>query len=174
LIKLGDGGAVFFEHPRVGRYGRMFGCLKFRTMVADSAGALQRHLMANPAAAQEWRETQKLTDDPRITRIGRFLRATSLDELPQLINVLRGEMSLVGPRPVTKEELEERYARDRRYYLLVRPGLTGLWQVSGRNRVSYARRIELDREYVREWSFIRDIKILFRTIDVVLKRDGAF
>jgi exopolysaccharide production protein ExoY len=173
LVKLTDGGAVFYGHQRVGRTGRLFTCWKFRTMVVDSDRALRDHLAANPAAASEWAATQKLQNDPRITAIGRFLRATSLDELPQLLNVLQGEMSLVGPRPVTKSELNERYAKDRKYYLLVRPGLTGLWQVSGRNRLSYAKRIQLDEQYLREWSFSRDMIILLRTIDVVFRRDGA-
>jgi len=172
-IKLDDGGPVFFGHRRVGRRGRSFFCWKFRTMVTDSEAALARHLEADPEAAKEWRDNQKLQNDPRITSVGKFLRATSLDELPQLWNVLMGEMSLVGPRPVTKTELNERYAHDRRYYLLIRPGVTGLWQVSGRNRLSYARRVQLDEQYLREWSFRQDLSILMRTFDVVFKRDGA-
>ncbi len=173
LIVLEGGGPVLFGHARVGRRGAIFSCWKFRTMVRDADAALNHVLATDPVAARLWRETQKLENDPRITRIGAFLRATSLDELPQLFNVLRGEMSLVGPRPVTKRELDERYARDRRYYLLIRPGLTGLWQVSGRSRVSYRRRIELDQEYVRNWSFSRDLQILMRTVTVVMNREGA-
>jgi Undecaprenyl-phosphate galactose phosphotransferase WbaP len=173
MIKLDDRGPVFFAHRRVGRRGRMFACWKFRTMVLDADQALERLLASDPEAAREWRENQKLQNDPRITSVGKFLRYTSLDELPQLFNVLMGEMSLVGPRPVTKAELNERYAKDRRYYLLVRPGVTGLWQVSGRNRLSYSRRVQLDEQYLREWSFSRDLSILVRTVDVVFRRDGA-
>jgi Undecaprenyl-phosphate galactose phosphotransferase WbaP len=173
IIKLSDGGPAFYGHVRVGRSGRLFICWKFRTMVVDADRALADYLEVNPEAAREWRENQKLLRDPRITRIGRFLRDTSLDELPQLYNVLRADMSLVGPRPVTKQELNERYAKDRRYYLLVRPGVTGLWQVSGRNRLSYSRRVQLDEEYLREWSFAHDLQILLRTVDVVFRRDGA-
>jgi exopolysaccharide production protein ExoY len=172
LIKLTDGGPIFFGHRRVGRYGSTFVCWKFRSMRQDGDAVLQAHLAAHPAAAKEWAETQKLQNDPRVTLIGRFLRVTSLDELPQLINVLLGDMSLVGPRPVTRGELD-RYGRDRRYYLVVRPGLTGLWQVSGRNKVSYARRVAFDRHYVQTWSFMGDIAILFRTVWVVITRDGA-
>ena len=174
LIKLDDGGPIFFGHRRVGRRGVEFECWKFRTMVSNGDEALRHYLNANPEAAIEWRETQKLQNDPRVTRVGKFLRDFSLDELPQLFNVLRGEMSLVGPRPVTKQEMNARYATDRRYYLLVRPGLTGLWQVSGRNKLSYRRRIQLDEQYLREWSFSQDMSILWRTVDVVIRRDGAY
>jgi undecaprenyl-phosphate galactose phosphotransferase len=173
LIKMNDGGPVFYAHRRVGRRGRTFRCWKFRTMQEDADHALAAFLEQNPEAAAEWRETQKLRFDPRITTVGRFLRFTSLDELPQLFNVVLGEMSLVGPRPVTKSELNDRYAKDRRYYLLVRPGVTGLWQVSGRNKLSYSRRVQLDEQYLREWSFWQDISILLRTFDVVFRRDGA-
>jgi Undecaprenyl-phosphate galactose phosphotransferase WbaP len=173
MIKLDDGGPIFFGHRRVGRRGRGFDCWKFRTMVQDADAALAHLLETDPEAAKEWRDTQKLQNDPRITSVGKFLRFTSLDELPQLFNVLIGEMSLVGPRPVTKVELNERYAKDRRYYLLVRPGVTGLWQVSGRNRLSYTRRVQLDEQYLREWSFSGDVSILVRTVDVVFRRDGA-
>ncbi len=167
-----DGGPVLFTHPRVGKGNRRFNCLKFRSMVVDSEAALARHLEQNEAARTEWRLFQKLTDDPRITRVGRFLRATSLDELPQLFNVLRMEMSLVGPRPIVESEMP-RYGRAIAYYSRTRPGLTGLWQVSGRSNTSYARRVALDLWYVKNWHFGRDIAILFRTVFVVLKRDGA-
>jgi Undecaprenyl-phosphate galactose phosphotransferase WbaP len=172
LVKLSDGGPAFFGHVRVGRYGRPFTCWKFRTMVQNGDEVLARHLAANPAAAEEWKAAQKLRKDPRVTAIGAFLRITSLDELPQLWNVLVGEMSLVGPRPVTRTELE-RYAKDRKFYLLVRPGLTGLWQVSGRNRTSYARRVALDRHYVQTWSFLGDLWIMLKTVVVLARRDGC-
>lgn len=172
LVKLSDGGPAFFGHVRVGRYGRPFTCWKFRTMVPNGDEVLARHLTANPAVAEEWKAAQKLRKDPRVTAIGAFLRITSLDELPQLWNVLIGEMSLVGPRPVTRTELE-RYAKDRKFYLLVRPGLTGLWQVSGRNRTSYARRVALDRHYVQTWSFLGDVRILLKTVVVLARRDGC-
>lgn len=171
LIRLSDGGSPFYGHKRVGRYGKPFKCWKFRTMIPNGDEVLARHLAANPAAAEEWAATQKLRNDPRVTPVGAFLRITSLDELPQIWNVLIGEMSLVGPRPVTRAELD-RYGRDRKYYLLVRPGLTGLWQVSGRNRTSYARRVALDRHYVQTWSFWTDMTLLVRTVYVLMKRDG--
>jgi exopolysaccharide production protein ExoY len=174
LIKISDGGSMFYGHKRVGRHGALFPCWKFRTMTPkNGAEILKAHLAANPEAAREWAETQKLRDDPRVTPIGGFLRATSLDELPQLWNILVGEMSLVGPRPITREELD-RFGRARRFYLLVRPGLTGLWQVSGRSRLGYDQRVELDRRYLQEWSFWNDLKLLISTVRVVLTRDGAF
>jgi undecaprenyl-phosphate galactose phosphotransferase len=171
LIAL-DGGPVFFAHPRLGSQGRGFKCLKFRTMVQDSDAVLARLLAEDPAAAREWAATQKLRLDPRVTWIGRVLRKTSLDELPQLINVLRLEMSLVGPRPIVSREIA-RYADDISYYFETRPGITGLWQISGRNETTYARRVELDRWYVKNWSIGHDISILLRTIPAVLSGRGA-
>jgi exopolysaccharide production protein ExoY len=141
-------------------------------MVRDGDAVLAQHLADNPAAEREWRETQKLTDDPRVTAIGRFIRKTSIDELPQLWNVLIGEMSVIGPRPITRGELD-RYGKNRRYYLLVRPGITGLWQVSGRNTTTYDRRIAIDRNYLENWSFSQDIMILWKTVPAVLKSEGA-
>jgi Undecaprenyl-phosphate galactose phosphotransferase WbaP len=172
-IKLNDGGPILFGHKRTGRHGRRFKCLKFRTMMLDGDEVLRKYLANNPQEAANWRESQKLDNDPRVTTVGKFLRATSIDELPQLINVLRGEMSIVGPRPVPKAELDERYAKDRCYYLLVRPGITGLWQVSGRSNTTYARRVELDRDYVRNWTFKKDVEIILKTIPAVLKSEGA-
>jgi exopolysaccharide production protein ExoY len=172
-IKLSDGGPIFFGHTRAGRYSKPFRCWKFRSMRTNGAEILQRYLAENPEAAEEWRLTQKLENDPRVTAIGRFIRATSIDELPQLFNVFLGEMSIVGPRPVPKGELDSRYGKDRRYYLLMRPGITGLWQVSGRSNTTYERRIELDREYASTWSFGQDVSILLRTIPAVLKAEGA-
>jgi undecaprenyl-phosphate galactose phosphotransferase len=168
-----SGGAAIFGHARVGRYGRMFRCLKFRTMVPDADGVLRRLLDADPGARAEWERDFKLKDDPRITPIGLFLRRTSLDELPQLWNVIKGEMSLVGPRPVIEEELE-RYGDQVGYYLEIRPGITGLWQISGRNDTSYDDRVALDSWYVRNWSLWYDLVILVKTINVVVGRRGAY
>ncbi|MGD5588086.1 sugar transferase, partial [Xanthomonas citri pv. citri] len=147
LIWRTDGAPILFAHYRVGKNGNLFRCWKFRSMRRDSAEVLAHLLGTDETARAEWTRDQKLTDDPRITRIGHFLRKTSLDELPQLINVMRGEMSLVGPRPVTVAELT-RYGRDRWHYVSVTPGMTGLWQVSGRNNTTYAERVAFDREYV--------------------------
>jgi Undecaprenyl-phosphate galactose phosphotransferase WbaP len=168
----GDGGPVLFRHRRIGAGGQGFDCLKFRTMVPDAEAVLQELLARDPAAAAEWRETQKLRNDPRITRVGRFLRRSSLDELPQLINVLRGEMSLVGPRPIVAAEVE-RYGTDIDDYYRTKPGLTGLWQVSGRSDTGYARRVQLDRWYARNWTLWHDIAILLKTIPAVFGRRGA-
>lgn len=167
-----DGGPVFFRHMRIGRKGERFGCLKFRTMILGAEDCLAEYLDHHPDAKAEWQNHQKLEFDPRITPIGRVLRATSLDELPQLINILRGEMSLVGPRPITKDELI-RYGRAADHYLAVRPGLTGPWQISGRNDVGYNERVALDHAYVSDLSLFRDIVILLRTPSAVLSRRGA-
>jgi lipopolysaccharide/colanic/teichoic acid biosynthesis glycosyltransferase len=171
-IKLGDGGPVLFAHPRVGRGGSLFPCLKFRSMAVDAEAQLLALLQRDPAARAEWERDHKLTHDPRITRLGDFLRRSSLDELPQLINVLRGEMSLVGPRPIVPAEI----ARYRRYfacYCRVRPGITGLWQVSGRSDLPYRRRVALDVVYARSRSAGLDFKILLATAPAVLARRGA-
>ncbi|WP_246514069.1 sugar transferase [Neoroseomonas soli] len=168
-----DGGPTFYAHPRVGRGGRIFGCLKFRSMVVDSQARLEALLAADPTARAEWETTRKLKDDPRITRVGRFLRATSLDELPQLINVLKGEMSIVGPRPVTQSELDCYYGVAAAHYLTVRPGITGPWQVSGRSETSYDQRVALDVAYVSQPSLLTDIRILLKTPVAVLSRRGA-
>lgn len=167
-----DRGPILFSHERIGQNGKRFRCLKFRSMVVDSQEALRRHLELLPHARAEWEATQKLRDDPRITRLGRFLRVTSLDELPQLINVIRGEMSLVGPRPIVQDEVA-RYAEQIEHYAAVRPGITGLWQVSGRSDVDYDQRVQLDTTYVREWSFIGDLVILVKTVKVVVMRSGS-
>lgn len=172
IVYLGDRGPALYGHKRVGRHGRTFKCWKFRSMVRNGDEVLAAHLAANPEAELEWRETQKLTDDPRITPIGAFIRKTSIDELPQLWNVLVGEMSLIGPRPITRGELD-RYGKARRYYLLVRPGITGLWQVSGRSTTTYDRRVELDRNYLENWSYGQDAMILLKTLPAVLKSEGA-
>jgi len=172
LIMLRDGSPVIFGHYRVGLRGRLFRCYKFRSMYRNADEVLANLLRTDAQARAEWERDQKLSDDPRITPIGRFLRRTSLDELPQLLNVLRGEMCLVGPRPITVAELT-RYGRVRWDYLSVRPGLTGLWQVSGRNNTSYEERVAFDREYVDKRSPWLDLKILLKTIKVVVARDGA-
>jgi Undecaprenyl-phosphate galactose phosphotransferase WbaP len=168
-----DGGPAFFAHQRVGRGGKLFGCLKFRSMVIDSQARLEDLLANDPAARAEWDATRKLKNDPRITRIGRFLRSTSLDELPQLINVLRGEMSLVGPRPVQEAEIDRYYGASAAHYMAVRPGITGLWQVSGRSETSYESRVALDVSYVSRPSLLADLSILLRTPVAVLSRRGA-
>jgi len=168
-----DGGYAIYGHERVGKDGQPFKCLKFRSMVVNSTEVLEQLLASNPSAKAEWEANFKLKDDPRITQIGGFLRRTSLDELPQLFNVVKGEMSLVGPRPIITEELE-RYNEEVDYYLLSKPGMTGLWQVSGRSDVDYDTRVYFDAWYVKNWSMWNDIAILFKTIGVVLNRDGAY
>jgi Undecaprenyl-phosphate galactose phosphotransferase WbaP len=173
LMVRADGGPAFFAHQRVGRGGKLFGCLKFRSMVVDSQARLEALLANDPAARAEWEATRKLKNDPRITRIGRFLRSTSLDELPQLINVLRGEMSLVGPRPVQEAEIDRYYGASAAHYMAVRPGITGLWQVSGRSETSYESRVALDVSYVSRPSLLADLSILLRTPVAVLSRRGA-
>jgi exopolysaccharide production protein ExoY len=172
LIWRRDGAPVLFGHYRVGHGGKLFRCMKFRSMLRNSEQLLADHLRDNPQARAEWARDQKLENDPRITPVGHFLRRSSLDELPQLLNVLRGEMSLVGPRPITVAELT-RYGRVRWHYLSVRPGITGLWQVSGRNNTSYDERVALDRRYVEQRSLGLDLSILFRTVRVVVLREGA-
>jgi len=168
-----DGGPAIFAHTRVGQYGREFACFKFRTMCMDAEEQLRILLASDPAVRDEWERDFKLRNDPRITKIGQFLRKTSLDELPQIFNVIRGEMSLVGPRPVIQAELAQ-YKEDVDYFLMVRPGITGLWQVSGRNELAYDTRVYLDTWYVKNWSLWYDIAILFKTIKVVLERKGAY
>jgi exopolysaccharide production protein ExoY len=172
LIKLTTGGPVIFAHPRVGLNGTTFRCLKFRSMIVDGDEALERHLARNPAAAREWRESRKLKNDPRVTPFGRLLRKSSFDELPQLFNVLRGEMSCVGPRPIVAAELA-RYGSHVGSYLCTRPGITGMWQVNGRSMLSYRERVVLDRVYVRRWSIWLDVALLVRTIPAVLAFERA-
>lgn len=168
-----DGGSAFFSHQRVGKGGRKFGCYKFRTMVSDAQVVLAHLLANNPEAKAEWDKDFKLKNDPRINPLGHFLRRSSIDELPQLWNVLKGDMSLVGPRPVVQDELV-RYGDDLAYYLMVKPGMTGLWQVSGRNDVDYETRVYFDSWYVKNWSLWTDITILFKTITVLTNRQGAY
>ena len=172
LVKL-DGGPALFVHTRIGVAGREFKCLKFRSMSVDGDSMLNGLLSRNPASAAEWAATHKLRNDPRVTRIGRLLRKTSLDELPQLLNVLRLEMSLVGPRPIVRHEVP-RYAEDIAYYYQARPGITGLWQVSGRSDASYERRVRLDCWYIKNWTVWHDVAILAKTIPVIFNRKGAY
>jgi Undecaprenyl-phosphate galactose phosphotransferase WbaP len=168
-----DGGKALYGHTRVGHNGKAFKCLKFRSMRSDAEKVLKELLATNPTARAEWDKDFKLKNDPRINALGHFLRRSSIDELPQLWNVLKGDMSLVGPRPVVKDELE-RYGDDVAYYLLAKPGMTGLWQVSGRNDVDYETRVYFDSWYVKNWSLWTDITILFKTINVLANRQGAY
>jgi exopolysaccharide production protein ExoY len=168
-----DDGPVVFAHKRVGRNGRPFFCLKFRSMAADAEARLAEVLRNDPEARAEWERDRKLKNDPRITPLGNFLRRSSLDELPQLFNVLRGEMSLVGPRPIVFDETVK-YGRRFRHYCAVKPGITGLWQISGRNDVSYRARVAMDCLYARRKSLILDGWILLATIPAVLCRRGSY
>ena len=174
LVRICLGGPVLFVHRRVGFNGQEFTCFKFRTMVQDAQAVLERHLAQNPEAAAEWAATRKLKSDPRVTRFGRFLRASSLDELPQLLNILRGDMSCVGPRPVPRDELLQNYGPFAFDYIRARPGLTGVWQVSGRNDVTYAERVAMDKHYVQNWSAWTDFVIMVRTVPATLARRGSF
>lgn len=173
LLMRKHSGSVIYKHRRVGRDGRMFECLKFRTMVPNADQVLRELLEKDPQLKAEWVRDHKLRRDPRVTRLGHFLRRTSLDELPQLWNVVRGEMSLVGPRPVIREELL-RYGRNVGAYLAAKPGITGLWQVKGRNDTDYRRRVVLDTYYVCNHDVFLDIYILFKTVGVVLAGSGAY
>jgi exopolysaccharide production protein ExoY len=166
-------GPAVFRHRRVGFNGKYFDCLKFRTMVTDAPERLRLLLESDPMAAAEWAASRKLRCDPRVTAIGAVLRKSSLDELPQLFNVLRGDMSIVGPRPVTDEELV-RYSGAINAYLACRPGITGLWQVSGRSTTSYSKRVACDTFYARKWSMALDAKIVIVTIPALLLSDSAY
>ena len=166
-------GTVIFKHTRIGKNGKPFPCYKFRSMCVDAKEKLAELLANDPAARAEWEKSFKLKNDPRITKSGAFLRKTSLDELPQIFNVLKGEMSLVGPRPIIKEELA-RYGEYVGDYLMVKPGITGMWQVSGRSDTTYNERVQLDSWYVRNWSVWLDVMLLWRTIIAVLGRRGAY
>lgn len=172
MIKMLTGGPALFAHRRIGFNGKPFKCYKFCTMVRNAEAALEAHLAGDPEAAREWAESRKLKRDPRVTALGRLLRLSSLDELPQLFNILCGEMSCVGPRPVVSDELE-RYGALLPDYLAARPGLTGLWQVTGRDDVDYERRVRLDSQYVRNWSLRSDVVILLRTVFAVLRFEQA-
>jgi len=173
FVAVESGFPVFYSQRRVGRDGRAFNIWKFRTMVKNADAVLAHHLASNPELKKEWDENQKLRNDPRITRIGKVLRKTSLDELPQLWNVLKGEMSLVGPRPIVHDEIAK-YKEAYQLYAKAIPGITGLWQVSGRNRTTYAERIAHDSYYVRNWSVWMDVYLLAKTVTVVLTGHGAY
>ena len=173
LIKCSDAGPVLYRHWRIGHAGRPFECLKFRTMVLHGDEVLRRHLAELPDASSEWNETRKLKGDPRVTFIGAVLRKLSLDELPQLINILRGEMSIVGPRPIVSDEVRM-YGENAELYFKARPGLTGLWQISGRNDKSYSERVALDCTYVSSWSLGTDLMIIMKSIPAVLTLRGSY
>jgi exopolysaccharide production protein ExoY len=173
MVKFTDGGSMFYGHRRIGHNGQEFRCMKFRTMVQNGDKVLQDYLRNNPEAYEEWRATRKLQNDPRVTAVGAVLRKLSLDELPQLFNILKGEMSIVGPRPVVEDELEM-YEASASYYLQTRPGLTGLWQVSGRNDVSYETRVAMDTMYVKNWSIAKDLMIIARTVPAVCMSRGSY
>jgi len=172
-VAIDNHGRIIFAHKRVGMHGKKFFCYKFQTMIPDAEEKLQIYLEKNPDAQKEWNETFKLTNDPRVTKLGNFLRRTSLDELPQLWNVIRGEMSLVGPRPIVAEEVC-RYEENIREYYMVLPGITGMWQVSGRSDTTYEERVAMDTWYVRNWSVWIDIMYLFKTVKAVLTSKGAY
>ena len=174
LIKQESKGPIFFVHNRIGKNGKIIPTLKFRSMYSDAEERLQTLLKENPEIKEEWEQNFKLKNDPRVTKIGSFLRKTSLDELPQIFNVLKGDMNFVGPRPVIQKELDLYYKEDAKYYFMVKPGITGLWQVSGRSDTDYEYRIKTDKWYVMNWTLWLDIVILFKTIKVVLLRTGAY
>ena len=167
LIKLSSRGPIFFLQERIGKNNILFKCIKFRTMYPEAKDILENLLTKDNRLRLEFEENHKLKNDPRITTIGKFLRKTSLDELPQFINVLRDEMSIVGPRPIVKEE-EKRYGKNLKKFLSIKPGITGLWQVSGRNNLTYKRRVELDLNYIKNFNFLMDIRIIIRTFGVIL------
>ena len=173
LLVMLQGGNPVYRHLRIGQGGRAFYCYKIRTMALDADAQLKALLDSNYLAREEWAEQFKLRNDPRVTRLGYFLRRTSLDELPQLWNVIRGEMSFIGPRPIIADELQM-YGEDVSTYLACRPGISGLWQVSGRNDISYEKRVALDARYAREWSLLLDARILLLTLRVVLKARGSY
>ncbi|WP_420022777.1 sugar transferase [Cereibacter azotoformans] len=172
IIWLSSNGPILYGHQRVGFGGRTFRCWKFRSMVVDGDVVLERHLRANPEAQREWERDRKLRQDPRVTPIGAVIRMLSIDELPQLFNILSGEMSVVGPRPVVAAELR-RYRGSAGHYLRTRPGLTGMWQVSGRSDLSYRQRVLLDRYYVMRWNVLADAAIILRTVPAVLRSRGS-
>ena len=175
IIKLTDKGSVFFMQNRIGYKRKPFKIIKFRSMYPDAEERLQEILKNDKKAREEWEKTFKLKNDPRITPIGKFLRKTSLDELPQFINVLKGEMSVVGPRPIVEEELKKYYKGKEYIFDNVKPGVTGLWQVEGRSDIEdYNERIKLDEEYIKNQSFLNDLKIILKTIKIMLTGKGAY
>ncbi|WP_245817733.1 sugar transferase [Granulicella rosea] len=173
LVRLTSPGPTFFSHRRICHNGAFFSMWKFRTMCVNSTEVLDRYLKKHPKARAEWNRSHKLKHDPRITPLGRFLRRSSLDELPQVWNVITGQMSLVGPRPIVAQEVEK-YREQFTFYTRVKPGVTGLWQVSGRSKLTYDERVNLDADYVQRWSLRRDLWILLRTFLAVVNKDGAY
>jgi lipopolysaccharide/colanic/teichoic acid biosynthesis glycosyltransferase len=173
VVKATSPGPIFFSHRRICRDGAFFSMWKFRTMCLNSSDVLEKYLAKHPKARAEWNKTHKLRTDPRVTPVGHFLRRYSLDELPQAWNVIMGQMSIVGPRPIVAAEVEK-YGEFFEFYSCVKPGVTGLWQVSGRSKLSYDARVRLDREYVLHWSLLKDLKILLFTCKSVVNRDGAY
>lgn len=173
VVKSTSSGPIFFSHRRICKSGAFFSMWKFRTMCVNSSEVLEQHLAAHPEARAEWNLCHKLRADPRVTSVGLFLRRFSLDELPQVWNVLSGRMSLVGPRPIVAAEVEK-YGEFFDFYCRVKPGVTGLWQVSGRSELSYDERVKLDCDYVNQWSLLRDLRILAKTANAVVNRDGAY
>ncbi len=167
LIKFSSRGPIFYSHKRLGKKGKFFSCIKFRTMNPEAEDLLENLLEKNTEIKSEFEKTHKIKNDPRITPIGKFLRKTSLDEIPQFINVLKGEMSIVGPRPIVEAE-KQKYGNKLNEVLTVKPGITGLWQVSGRNNLTYKKRVDLDCIYVKEKDILMDLRIIFRTIGVIL------
>ena len=174
IVKLTDGGNIFYGHTRIGKNGKPFKVLKFRSMYMNADKKLKEILESNPEAKKEWEQNFKLKNDPRITPIGKFLRKSSLDELPQFINSLKGDMSVVGPRPVVQEELDKYYKDKAEIYKKVRPGVTGYWQVEGRSDTDYEERVKMDEEYIKNQSFLWDLKIIFQTIKVMITGKGAY
>ena len=173
MVAVDNKGNVIFAHRRIGRDGKEFKCYKFQTMIPNAQEALEKYLAENPEARKEWEESFKLTDDPRVTKLGSILRKTSLDEMPQLWNVIKGDMSLVGPRPIVAKEIE-RYGEYFREYAMVPPGITGMWQASGRSDTTYEERVEMDTWYVRNWSVWIDLMYLFKTVKIVFTGKGAY
>ena len=173
LVAVDNRGRVIFAHRRIGRGGREFKCYKFQTMVPNAQEALEKYLSANPEAKKEWEENFKLVNDPRVTKLGSFLRKTSLDEMPQLWNVIKGEMSLVGPRPIVAKEIE-RYGDNFKEYAMCKPGITGIWQVSGRSDTTYEERVAMDTWYAYNRTNLLDLKYLFKTVKIVLLGKGAY
>jgi undecaprenyl-phosphate galactose phosphotransferase len=174
LIKKGSKGPVFFSHTRIGQHGKLITVLKFRSMYVDAKEGLKKLCEEDASIKEEWEKNFKLRNDPRVTKLGAFLRKTSLDELPQIFNVIMGDMHFVGPRPVIEDEIQEYYKEDAEYYYMVKPGITGLWQVSGRSDTGYDFRVKTDKWYVLNWSLWLDIVILLKTVKVVFKREGAY
>lgn len=173
VVAIDNNGSVIFAHRRIGKDGRAFNCYKFQTMIPNAQEALEEYLSSNQSAQKEWKENFKLMNDPRVTRLGLFLRKTSLDELPQLWNVVKGEMSLVGPRPIVAKEIKY-YGDNFKEYAMCKPGITGIWQVSGRSDTTYEERVAMDTWYARNRTNILDLKYLCKTVKIVLLGKGAY